>query len=60
MFDMWQGEREYSGYVPDNLGIGYNNDIKFSYCLDCGQIQCQFPMSGEDEAFKQFEFEKFE
>ena len=33
------GKVEHQGYVPRDLGIGGGDFIKFSYCLDCGQIQ---------------------
>lgn len=36
--------REYRGYVPTDLGIGGNDDVRFSFCLDCGQIQGRFPI----------------
>lgn len=55
-FDMWDNQgREYSGYVPDDLGIGGNKDIQFHYCLECGQIQGEFPVTGEVEVFLEFE-----
>ncbi|MGA9771040.1 MAG: hypothetical protein WBV94_18545 [Blastocatellia bacterium] len=31
-------------YVPDDLGIGGNNDVEFGYCLNCGQIAGQWPL----------------
>lgn len=34
----------YSGYVPDDMGIGGNNEIEFTYCLECGQIQGEWPV----------------
>lgn len=36
---------EKSGYLPHYLGIGGNNDVDFAYCLDCGQIQGNFPIT---------------
>ncbi len=36
---MYQGEVEHEGYVLRSLGIGGGEYIKFSYCLDGGQIQ---------------------
>ena len=30
-------------YVPYDLGIGGGDYIKFRWCLDCGQIQGNFP-----------------
>ena len=36
--------KNYIGYIPDNLGIGWRERISFDYCLNCGQIQGNFPM----------------
>ena len=39
---------DHNGYVPQGMVIGdggYGDYIQFSYCLDCGQIQGQFPIS---------------
>lgn len=30
---------EFSGYVPEDLGIGGGDDISLVLCLNCGQIQ---------------------
>jgi hypothetical protein len=38
------GSNEFDGYVPRDLGIGGGDFIKISYCLDCGQIQGNFPL----------------
>lgn len=38
------GEEELDGYVPHDMGIGGGDYIQFSYCLDCGQIQDDFPI----------------
>jgi len=45
------GDQEHNGYVPGDLGIGGGDYIKFNWCLDCGQIQGEFPVEGnlEDE-----------
>lgn len=41
----YHGE-EYNAYVPQDIGIGDGgDDIEFSYCLDCGQIQNKFPIN---------------
>ena len=37
------------GYVPHNIGIGGGDYIEFDYCLECGQIQGDFPV--EDPEF---------
>lgn len=47
--------RRRHGYVPRDLGVGGGDDVHFTYCLDCGQIQGRFPVppirmeAGEDE-----------
>lgn len=40
-------DKEYDGYVPDNIGIGSSDYIEFSYCLNCGKIQFEFPIKEE-------------
>ena len=36
---------KYDGYVLGDIGIGDGgDDIEFSYCLECGQIQDDFPI----------------
>jgi hypothetical protein len=37
-------EAEVDGYVPEDMGIGDGDYIAFDYCLDCGQIQGDFPL----------------
>lgn len=45
----FQGKTYVNMYVPSNCGIGNNSDcIMFSYCLDCGQMQGDFPVDGPD------------
>ena len=46
--------REYRGYVPRGIGIGGSDYVEFSYCLDCGKIQGDFPIMKKDvdKAFK--------
>jgi len=36
----------YEGYVPVDMGIsdGSGDYVEFDYCLDCGQIQSEFPV----------------
>lgn len=37
---------EICGYVPQGVGISNNEDyLDFSFCLDCGKIQGEFPIS---------------
>jgi len=38
---------ELNDYVPSGVGIGGGDYIEFTYCLDCGQIQGNFPISSE-------------
>ena len=41
------GDLYRSDYVPDDVGIGGGDYLSFSYCLNCGRIQGQFPISLE-------------
>ena len=35
-------------YVPGDIGLGPGgDDVNFTYCLDCGQIQGNFPIHPE-------------
>ena len=34
----------YEGYVREDLGLGSGDDLRFAYCLNCGQIQRTFPL----------------
>lgn len=40
------GEHYHDGYVPRDMGIcdEYGDYVEFDYCLDCGQIQGEFPL----------------
>jgi len=38
------------GYLPYGLGIGGGDDLEIDYCLDCGQIQGEWPIT--EEAYK--------
>jgi hypothetical protein len=31
-------------YVPYDLGLGGGDYVKFTVCLDCGQMQGEFPL----------------
>ncbi len=42
------GEHEHQGYVPSDIGVGGGDDVQFEYCLDCGQIQGDFPLPACD------------
>lgn len=51
------GTHERNDYVPEDVGIGGGDDVEFEYCLTCGQIQGEFPISEEaiNEAFNEEE-----
>lgn len=34
----------YQGEVPDDIGLGGGDYIRFRYCMLCGQIQGVFPI----------------
>ena len=36
--------KSYTGPVPGDLNIGSDDYLKFSFCLDCGRIQGEFPL----------------
>lgn len=38
------GDTQYEGYVPYDLGIGGGDEVEFEFCLQCGQIQGEFPL----------------
>jgi hypothetical protein len=45
LFDIEIGEHEYDGNIPSDLGLGDDGDyVRMKYCLECGQIQGQFPL----------------
>lgn len=47
------GNTEHEGYAPQEIGISDSEDyLQFSYCLDCGKIQGNFPIE-EDPEFEQ-------
>ena len=49
--DMFYGsykEYEVDGYVPGDIGIGGGDYIEFVYCLECGQIQGDWPLPEPD------------
>jgi hypothetical protein len=37
------------GYIPEGFGVGEADSgyVEIDYCLDCGQIQGEFPVAGE-------------
>ena len=44
-----------NGYLPDDLGIGGDDDLSMKLCLNCGQVQGEWPLKesalerGEEE-----------
>ena len=44
MCSVFINEEEHEGYVPSDMNIGGGDYIEFEYCLDCGQIQGEFPL----------------
>jgi len=38
------GEADGEGYLPGDFNIGAGDYIEFDFCMDCGQIQGQFPL----------------
>lgn len=56
-FDLTYGDREYNGYVPEGLNLGGGDYLEFAYCLDCGKIMGNFPITEEEvqEAIKESE-----
>lgn len=40
------GGKEKDGYAPQDMGLknSYGDYVEFDWCLDCGQIQAQFPV----------------
>ena len=43
------GVVDIDGYVPNDIGIGGNDYMEFNYCLDCGQIQGNWPVENPEE-----------
>lgn len=39
MFTAVSEAGEFEGYVPEELGIGSGDNLGFTYCLNCGQLQ---------------------
>lgn len=38
------GDSDHEGYVPKDLGVGGGDYVEFIFCLDCGQLQGNFPL----------------
>lgn len=43
MFQSSMGDREKHGYVADDMGVG-GDYIEFTWCLECGQLQGEWPL----------------
>ncbi len=43
-------------YVPEDMGIGGGDYVEFTYCLECGKIQGEFPV--KDPGFASSEEEE--
>jgi hypothetical protein len=39
---------EMNGYVPDDIGVGGSDYIEIDCCLNCGQLQGEFPLPPAD------------
>ncbi len=39
------GFKEHDGYVPNSLNIGGGDFVRLELCLDCGQVQGEFPIT---------------
>ncbi len=48
MYSVDGKESPLNSYVPRDFGIGGGDYIKLTYCLDCGQIQGEFPLPTTD------------
>lgn len=42
-FFAWLGDKEYDGYVVEDIGIGGGDNISFALCLNYGMHQGEFP-----------------
>ena len=41
-------DKNYDGYVPNDLGIGGGDYIRINFCLDCGQLNGNWPLPKSD------------
>jgi hypothetical protein len=39
---------KHEGYVPRDIGIGGGDYIEFVFCLNCGRMEGEFPITPED------------
>jgi hypothetical protein len=47
MCDLQFQGRYKDGYVPSGLNIGSGDYLEVSFCLDCGKVQGNFPVTDE-------------
>jgi hypothetical protein len=40
-------DKEQNGYAPIGMGVDGGDYISITYCLECGQLQGDFPISEE-------------
>jgi hypothetical protein len=43
MCNMQHLHREFDGYVLRDMGVGQDDYLEFEFCVNCGQIQGEFP-----------------
>ncbi len=43
---------ESDGEAPDNIGLGGGDYIKVNVCLECGQVQGEFPVPDPEFAYE--------
>lgn len=48
LFSAYYKGHEKDGYVPHDMGIGGGDYIEIDYCLECGQIQGEWPIEDPD------------
>lgn len=44
LFNWTLNDKEGDGYLPNDFGIGGGDDLYVDVCLDCGQVQGEFPL----------------
>lgn len=52
--------KEFEGYIPYGLGIGGGDYYNISLCLQCGQLQGEFPLAKSELENKKMEPEDFD
>jgi hypothetical protein len=45
LFVIKYNKKEHDGYVPHDIGLGGGDNLEFDLCLECGQVQDDFPVS---------------